>query len=152
MHLTLKSCVRILKHLVYDLIVPHMDICTIPEAWTPPSESLKTWRPLQVQLMKLSMSNTSSTVGHQASEAKTEKGPLPALPHKKRQLLNGRKTTRKCRILIQEKPNRGNRCLLPNSYFPFFQVRKKALWELASLCVPMWSSNHREVSLIHNGQ
>lgn len=91
--------------------------------------------------MKLSMSNTSSTLGHHALEAKTEKGPLPALPHKERQLFNGRKTIRKCGILIQEKPNKGNRCLLPSSYFPFFQVRKKALWELASLCVPMLLSS-----------
>lgn len=31
MHLTLKRCVCILNHLVYGLIVPHIDICRIPE-------------------------------------------------------------------------------------------------------------------------
>lgn len=126
------------------------------------SESLKTWRSLQVQLMKLSISNTwkscskdaASTLGHQASEAKTEKGPLPALLCKERQLLNGRKTIRKCSIIIQEKPKRRNRCLLPNSVFSILSGEKESLvgtckpYVAQCYCLP----NHREVSLRHSDQ
>lgn len=139
MQLTLKGCVCILNHLVCGVIVPHIDICLIPEEFEHLFrivEGLKASSGLSDEIKHVKYMNSlqqrwppdaARTLAHQASEVKTEKRPLPALPLKERQLLNGRKTIRKCSILIQGKPNRGNRCLLPNSVFSVLPGEKESL-------------------------
>lgn len=89
-------------------------------------------------------SRCSKHIGSPGLRSKDKKGLLPALPHKGRQLLEGRKAIRNTvRISIQGKPNRRNRCSYRILHFPCFQVKKKvrlvgtckALCVLAKPCV-----------------
>lgn len=105
-------------------------------------------------------SRCSKHIGSPGLRSKDKKGLLPALPHKGRQLLEGRKAIRNTvRISIQGKPNRRNRCSLPNSAFSVLSGEKESetcgflqslVCTCKALCVPSYClPNHREGSLRH---